>query len=148
MYFKTVRGNRVNVPMDQYKLNVRSNSLSQFQRRTKLFFKRSYPALDWYEEVPLVGEGLWRMRWDFVLVLGVEDYVFIECQGGHHLKINPKFQKTMESFDDQLLRDHLKAEYAAINSKHPLVEIFEEDEPLTVRWLEKTYPNVFPNKKP
>lgn len=118
--------------------------MSLFQTRIKNFFWKYYRHLNWYEEVPLVGSSLTRLRWDFICSFedkkGETQIVFIECQGDQHLKKNPKFHKTMESFDDQILRDLLKLRFADINSKFPVIEIFEEDEPITLKWFEKIYP--------
>lgn len=122
--------------------------MSQFQTRVKNFFWQHYRHLDWYEEVPLVGAALTRLRWDFLCAFlnkkGETEIVFIECQGDQHLKQNPKFHKTIESFDDQILRDLLKLQFADINSNFAVIEIFEEDEPITLEWFEKVYPNILP----
>lgn len=150
MIFNTLGGNQVNLPLNPYKIKWKKASLSKFQTRIKDFFFKYYGGLDWYEEVPLVGADITRLRWDFVCIFedlkGKQQKVFVECQGGHHVKLNPKFQKSIEDFDNQLLRDSLKLMFAAENSKFPVIQIFEDDEPVTIKWFESVYPKVLPRK--
>lgn len=147
MLFITLKGNSVNVPLNNYRINWRKPSASKFQTRVKNFFEEYYSHLRWFEEVPLKGIGVERMRWDFLCVFqdkfGKDQKVFVEVQGNHHVKLNPKFQKSMEEFDDQLMRDILKRDFAEINSKFELIEFFETDK-ITLSWFLQTYPNILP----
>ena len=151
MLFKTLKGNEVNVFLSDYKINWRKPSASKFQTRVKNFFWKHFNYLEWYEECPCAGEGMTKLRFDFLCVFednyGKKQRIFVECHGQQHVKLNNHFHGTMEKFEDQMMRDILKEDFAKINSQFPLIEIYEEDEPLSIKWLEQTYPGVFPRPR-
>lgn len=151
MMFNTLGGNSVPLYMAPYKVKWRGPTLSKFQSRVKKFFHENYSHLDWYEEIPLIGQDLGRMRWDMLCVFddkwGKEQKVFVEVQGNGHVKMNGKFHKTLEDFHNQILRDELKVLFAAANSKFPVIEFFEDDPPLTLEWFQATYPGILPEKR-
>jgi len=150
MKFLTLKGNIVNLPLDKYRINWKSASLSKFQTRIKDFFGKHFKHLDWYEEVPLVGENVSRLRFDFLCIFddkwGRRQKVFVEVQGNHHDKRNPKFQPNPGDFEDQMMRDELKVLFAAENSKFPVLEFFEDDPPLTLKWFNDTFNSPLPEK--
>ena len=150
MLFTTLKGNSVNVPLNNYRINWRKPSASKFQTRVKNFFWKHFNYLEWYEEVGLCGENMSRLRWDFLCIFeddfGKKQKIFVEAHGKFHRVFTPYFHENMEKFEDQMMRDILKEDFAKINSKFPLIEIYEED-PLTIEWLNKTYPNVFPKPR-
>lgn len=142
MRFLSLSGNLVNLPLSPYKINWRKPSLSKFQTRIKSFFWKYFrDAGDWYEEVPLIGKDLNRLRWDFLCVIG-EELIFIEIQGSQHFRRNVKFQPKDDDFHNQLVRDELKSLFADQNSKYGVVEFFEDDPPVTLAWFKETYPEV------
>lgn len=151
MLFKTLKGNEVNIFLADYKINWRKPSVSKFQTRVKSFLWKHFNYLDWYEEVPCAGEGISQLRFDFLCVFednyGKKQRIFAESHGKQHLVYNKFFHGSMEKFEDQMMRDILKEDFAKINSKFPLIEIYEADEPLSINWLHKTYPGVFPQSR-
>lgn len=150
MIFTTLGGNEIPLGLAPYRIKWKAASLSKFQTRIKKFFCDHYSHLEWYEEVPLCGKDINRLRWDFLCVFEdkkeEKQKVFIEVQGFHHNSHNPKFQKDMAALDDQMFRDELKKLFAEKNSKFPVIEFFEDDPPLTIKWFEKIYPNILPRK--
>lgn len=143
MIFSTLAGNLVNIPLAQYKINWRKPSLSKFQTRIKAFFWKYFrDSGQWFEEVPLCGKDLTRLRWDFLCVVGPNKFVFIEVQGSQHFVRNPKFQPKDGDFHNQLVKDQLKVLFAEKNSEFGVVELFEDDPPITLEWFRKTYPEV------
>jgi hypothetical protein len=147
--FTTLGGNEIPLGLAPYKIKWKAASLSKFQTRIKKFFCDYYSHLEWYEEVPLSGKDVSRLRWDFLCVFedktGQRQKVFVEVQGFHHNSFNPKFQKNISDLDDQMYRDELKKLFAEKNSKFPVIEFFEDDK-VTIEWFEKTYPRILPRK--
>jgi hypothetical protein len=142
MIFCTLAGNEINLPLGPYRINWRKQSLSKFQTRIKAFLWKYFrDSGQWFEEVPLCGKDLTRLRWDFLCVTKNEK-VFIEVQGSQHFKRNPKFQPNAQDFDNQLVKDQLKVLFAEKNSKLGVVEFFEDDPPITLEWFRKVYPEV------
>lgn len=150
MIFTTLGGNELPLGLNPYKIKWKADSLSKFQTRIKNFFQKYYSHLEWYEEVPLLGKDVSRLRWDFLCVFtdkkGVKQKVFVEVQGNHHNTWNPKFQKDVDALYDQIIRDELKKLFAEKNSKFPVIEFFEDDK-VTIEWFEKIYPGVLPRKR-
>jgi hypothetical protein len=150
MIFTTLGGNEIPLGLAPYKIKWKAASLSKFQTRIKKFFCDHYSHLEWYEEVPLCGKDINRLRWDFLCVFEdkkeEKQKVFIEVDGNQHSIFSKHFHGTMEKFEDQLTRDGLKELFAAKNSKFPIIRFFEDDPELTIKWFEKTYPNILPRK--
>ena len=144
MQFTTLKGNKIGVNLKPYEVKWKEKTRSKFQDRIKAFFFKYFKKLSWFEEVPLQGAGLTRLKWDFVCIFldenGKEQLVFCECQGKQHDSINLKFHKSVDDLHSQAMRDELKVLFAAKNSKFPVIEIHPEDEPLTLEKFREYYP--------
>ena len=149
--FTTLGGNEVPLGLAPYKIQWKKPSLSKFQTRIKNFFQKYYSHLDWWEEVPLIGNGLTKMRWDFLCTFTDEkdklQKVFVEVDGAFHFKYSSHFHGSMEKFEDQMVRDSLKELFAEKNSKFPVIRFFEGEPEVTIKWFEQTYPGILPRKK-
>lgn len=150
MLFTTLKGNIVPLNLKPYKINWKSASLSQFQTNIKKFLEKNYKHLDWYEEVPLVGAEVSRLRWDFLCVFedlwGRMQKLFFEIQGQQHFKMNGKFHRDIKDFENQVIRDELKALFAEKNSNYPVIEFFEGDPLPTIKSFEKDFGVILPRK--
>ncbi len=150
MIFTTLGGNELPLGLAPYKIKWKADSLSKFQTRIKNFFQKYYDHLEWYEEVPLLGKDVSRLRWDFLCVFqdkkGVKQKVFVEVDGNQHSKFSKHFHGTVDKFEDQMIRDQLKEMFAEKNSKFPVIRFFEDDPPLTLKWFQKIYPDILPLK--
>ena len=150
MLFTTLKGNSVPLNLKPYKINWKAASLSKFQTNIKNFFGKYFKHLDWYEEVPLVGADVSRLRWDFLCVFeddfGRKQKVFIEIQGQQHFKMNGKFHRDIKDFENQVIRDEIKSLFAAKNSLYPVMEFFEGDPLPTIKSFEEEFGKILPRK--
>lgn len=135
LYFKNLKNQNVNVPVDKYKINWDDDSLSKFQWEVKQFLRKYWEAHIVYEELLLGGTR--GLRLDF---FNLTKRVGIECQGMQHVKYNKFFHNaSLSQFRMQMERDVKKANWCEINDI-TLVEIFEHDvDDLSRKWFKDKY---------
>lgn len=135
-----------NLFLNKYTIRWDDKSASKFQWRVKQFLRAHFSHLEWFEECPLVGE-LNQLRFDFFCrfkINGETKCVAIESDGNFHISRNKHFAPTEEDYISSMERDSCKYLYCQKNSI-PLLRIYEDDEPLTLKWFNETFNNPLPH---
>lgn len=146
MLFKALDGREFNLFINEYRINWDKHSASKFQFRVKQFFRTFWSNLEWFEEVPAVGD-LNQLRFDFMCRFknqwGETKVILVEADGtATHLVRNMHFHPTDESYIASMERDTCKYLYCKCN-KIPLLRIYEDDS-LTLDWFLETFGNILP----
>lgn len=140
MKYKTLDNKTYGVNESSYKVNWRKPAPSQFQTKVRNFFYYIWGVNNHLvcEEFPVKPYLDKRYRLD---LYNVTKRVAVEVHGIQHVQHVSHFNKTEDDFWAAVEKDSLKADFCKHN-KIELVEIYPNDLPLSMKWLEKTYPNV------
>jgi len=122
MKFQTLHGGMKSVKSPR-RLLVKWNkdSRSIFQTDVKLFLCHYWKMDEVYEEFPLVGT---KLSYD---LYNDTQRIAVEVQGRQHTEFVKFFHGNRLKFLEQLKRDKMKEEFAAINDIK-LVQIYPDDE--------------------
>lgn len=131
MRLKTLSGRSCYKNTAKCLIKWEGKSLSKMQASVKKFLKRYWEGYKVYEEFPVFGT---QMHLDF---FNATRMVAVEVNGDQHREFTPYFHNDSRvKYWEQMKRDRRKAEWCELNNIK-LVEIYEEDFPLTREFFKK-----------
>lgn len=132
MRWLTENGRQVWQADQKYRIKWSKKAPSKGAQAVKDFIFKHCSSYIWFEEYRLPGT---RLKVDF---LSPTKKIAIEFHGKQHVEFNKFFHKTRAAYYRSFKRDVLKERILVAND-YTLVEIFDDDLPLTRKFFEENY---------